>query len=780
MITNNIARNGRKMAPLSKTTIVISSLLVLLSYSHVNAEYEPGSKPPRIFKIGSNTNIENHHLILKEGATNQFKLECDVEVGAFPEPVIQWYKNAEIISKDTIQDIVITDKNEIEFVEPSNELHEGYYYCTAKNSIGLAKSEIILVSSSIPKIGGPEVGDEAPVFTIKPEVEIQEVGKTVEFRCDAEGVPRPEVKWTFNGDEIGDTETLTIKEITEDNIGTYACNVSNRAGYEHQEVYLNILTKAPIFVEKPKKEQTVSIGMEAYLRCKAKGYPTPSIQWFFENKEIVNDSDYTISDRGDLTIKKVQAQMEGAYECRASNGEGTDSVAASLKVVRETTIIAGPKSVEAQVQGTVRINCSVVWDPASELEVSWKKDNVDMRIDGERITSDPSDNFLTIRNLNFADGGVYTCVAATDTGSDTDSGTLKVTGMPAELLQGPSDVTVLEGTDIQILCTVKGYPLPTHKWYKWENPNGDESGGKSRRIMFDDPESRIRLDNSESGTLIIANANLEDSGKYVCRAENKYSKNPVIESAVIDVRRRSKAVSPEYQKAVIKFGQDVLFDCHVDVDPRWNNTLKVNWLKEEKELNLTKLAYDQSIDELEENQRFVLLSNRTLQIRSPTEADLGNYKCQIRTGIDEVVLIARLSMRPNEEWILILIIIIICVLILLILIMCIICVRKRARRKGRYGVKDVSDGKHKNRSEIQYSIDDDTESLHKELDPDLNTTTPIIKPSSNNKPKGNSSPLASNGDLKGSENSLLNMTDEDLWLRKGMDEDGSFRQVCMD
>ena len=33
--------------------------------------------------------------------------------------------------------------------------------------------------------------------------------------------------------------------------------------------------------------------------------------------------------------------MEGAYECRASNGEGTDSVAANLKVVRETTIIEG-------------------------------------------------------------------------------------------------------------------------------------------------------------------------------------------------------------------------------------------------------------------------------------------------------------------------------------------------------------------------------------------------------------------------------------------------------
>ena len=59
---------------------------------------------------------------------------------------------------------------------------------------------------------------------------------------------------------------------------------------------------------------------------------------------------YRISDRGDLTIKKVQAQMEGAYECRASNGEGNVSVAANLKVVRETTIIAGKYIFDRKVQ----------------------------------------------------------------------------------------------------------------------------------------------------------------------------------------------------------------------------------------------------------------------------------------------------------------------------------------------------------------------------------------------------------------------------------------------
>ena len=52
---------------------------------------------------------------------------------------------------------------------------------------------------------------------------------------------------------------------------------------------------------------------------------------------------FRISERGDLTIKKVQAQNEGSYECRASNDFGSPSVNALLKVVSGTKIIAGPQ-----------------------------------------------------------------------------------------------------------------------------------------------------------------------------------------------------------------------------------------------------------------------------------------------------------------------------------------------------------------------------------------------------------------------------------------------------
>ena len=95
--------------------------------------------------------------------------------------------------------------------------------------------------------------------------------------------------------EFNDKETLIIENVGTDNVGTYACNVSNSAGYKFKEVYLNILTQKPFFVETPQKEQTVSVGQrDFHLRCKAKAYPPASIQWFFEGMEIpyIDDKEY--------------------------------------------------------------------------------------------------------------------------------------------------------------------------------------------------------------------------------------------------------------------------------------------------------------------------------------------------------------------------------------------------------------------------------------------------------------------------------------------------------
>ena len=126
----------------------------------------------------------NHFFSLSvEGAANQFTLTCDVEDGAIPEPEITWYKNNEEIS--TLEGINFPTPKELEIVNPKIELHQGYYYCLAQNSMGTAKSEVVLISPEAPP--KQENFYTQPKFIQPPEVEIQEEDKSVDFKCVPEG-----------------------------------------------------------------------------------------------------------------------------------------------------------------------------------------------------------------------------------------------------------------------------------------------------------------------------------------------------------------------------------------------------------------------------------------------------------------------------------------------------------------------------------------------------------------------------------------------------------------
>lgn len=106
-------------------------------------------------------------------------------------------------------------------------------------------------------------------------------------------------------------------------------------------------------------------------------------------------------------------------------------------------------------------------------------------------------------------------------------------------------------------------------------------------------------------------------------------------------------------------------------------------------------------------------------------------------------------------------------------------------------MKDIEDGKSRhNKSDIHYSIDNENDDIENDLldndSDDLEdeyevdqSGEKVKKPKKKKKPiyngKANSN-LDNANVTRGSENSLLNLTDDDLLLRKGMDEDGSFRE----
>ena len=158
--------------------------------------------------------------------------------------------------------------------------HIGYYHCEAQNYFGKAKSEVLYVSPEIPPTKGYLV---PPQFKVEPETEMGVFGALVQLECQAtdETSRQTKIQWTFNGnvlEEFNDKELLEIEAMEPSKIGSYACNISNDAGYDYKVVPVNIIHQKPKFDESP-SSQKKSVGQGAIFRCRVKGYPEPTTTW---------------------------------------------------------------------------------------------------------------------------------------------------------------------------------------------------------------------------------------------------------------------------------------------------------------------------------------------------------------------------------------------------------------------------------------------------------------------------------------------------------------------
>ena len=166
-----------------------------------------------------------------------------------------------------------------------------------------------------------------------------------------------------------------------------------------------------------------------------------------------------------------------------------------------------------------------------------------------------------------------------------------------------------------------------------------------------------------------------------------------------------------------------------------------------------------------------LLTNSSLLICGLGPEDVGSYHCEVNTSLGEVVRSQPSSVyltAPFPWWV----VIIALGVLIFILLLCLICYCKRRRTgKGYYGmdIEDGINGAVHNKSDIYYTTEDN-ESIMDEMDQSMlekqNGKTPIFTPKTIRR-------LARVDKSIGSIGSLL---DDDEYLDKGYDEDGSFRE----
>ncbi|XP_071567218.1 Down syndrome cell adhesion molecule 1 isoform X9 [Temnothorax nylanderi] len=390
----------------------------------------------------------------------------------------------------------------------------------------------------------------------------------------------------------------------------------------------------PVFVKEPPNRIDFSNGTGAVVECQARGNPQPDIIWVRSDGTAVGDVPglRQVLPNGNLVFppfraedyrQEVHAQV---YSCLARSPAGS----VHSRDVNVRAVVGQRYAVNVMDEHVLRgnaaiIKCHIPSFVAEFVEVdSWIEDETtdiypSADYDGKYLVL-PSGE-LHIRDVGPEDGyKTYQCRTkhrlTGETRLSATKGRLVITepvGSVRPKIPSTDDVRGFRtfiGDSPALMCPAQGFPVPLYRWYKFIE-------GTSRRQPVQLNE-RVR---QVSGTLIIREARVEDSGKYLCIVNNSVGGESV-ETVLTVTAPLTAEIEPSTQ--TIDFGRPATFTCTVQGNP----IKTISWLKDGKPLGL---------------------EDRVLRIESVKKEDKGMYQCFVRNDQESAQATAELKLGGRFE-----------------------------------------------------------------------------------------------------------------------------------
>ncbi|XP_068990774.1 Down syndrome cell adhesion molecule 1 isoform X2 [Neodiprion pinetum] len=401
-------------------------------------------------------------------------------------------------------------------------------------------------------------------------------------------------------------------------------------------VFADDESMGPVFIKEPPNRIDFSNGTGAVVECQARGNPQPDIIW-------VRTSDGTavgdvpglrqVLPNGNLVFppfraedyrQEVHAQV---YSCLARSPAGS----VHSRDVNVRAVVHQYYQSEVNNEYVIRGNaailkCSIPSFVAEFVQVvGWQDDQgndfgPEENNDGKYLVL-PSGE-LHIKDVGPEDGyKTYQCRTkhrlTGETRLSATKGRLVITepvssskpkfaGVAVKTLE----VIVSKEKPATLLCPAQGFPLPAFRWYKFID-------GTSRRHPVQLNE-RVR---QVSGTLIIREARVDDSGKYLCVVNNSVGGESV-ETVLTVTAPLAAEIEPRTQ--TIDFGRPAKFVCNFEGNP----IKTISWLKDGKPLQ-----FEESI----------------LTIDAVKKEDKGMYQCFVRNDQESAQATAELKLGGRFE-----------------------------------------------------------------------------------------------------------------------------------
>ncbi|XP_050561781.1 cell adhesion molecule Dscam2 isoform X8 [Spodoptera frugiperda] len=399
-------------------------------------------------------------------------------------------------------------------------------------------------------------------------------------------------------------------------------------------------TIGPIFMKEPANRVDFSNTTGATVECAARGSPTPDIIWVRSDGTAVGDVPglRQVQANGNLLFppfraedyrQEVHAQV---YACLARNSVGT----IHSRDVNVRAVVSQAYAVNLMEEYVLRGNSAILkcHIPSFVSEyvtvISWIISEGDQELD---IKLESTNNFdegkylvlpsgeLHIRDVGPEDGyKSYQCRTkhrlTGETRLSATKGRLVITepiGSKSPSFSSGSKLAwfeIQQNQDFALLCPAQGYPVPIFRWYKFV-----EGTTRKQPVTLDDRVKQV------SGTLIIKEAKVEDSGKYLCVVNNSVGGESV--ETVLTVTAPLKAtVEPATQ--TVDFGRPAVFTCRYEGNP----VKTITWLKDGKDMKH---------------------HDATLRIESVKKEDKGMYQCFIRNDQESAGASAELKLGGRFE-----------------------------------------------------------------------------------------------------------------------------------
>ncbi|XP_033105528.1 hemicentin-1-like isoform X2 [Anneissia japonica] len=473
-------------------------------------------------------------------------------------------------------------------IERATNADEGYYECWATNAEGIGSDTTYLdVTEPPPTIQKPENVTTLP-------------GANAVLRCQAYSTVKYNITWTKPRSYVPLREnefvrqlangSLLVMNVRDSDGGKYRCTAANEGGSVYEELFL-LVQEVPVITILA-SNITYTAGMNLTLNCFASGYPTPSISWSKDNKELPQMAGLSIGFDNELIIHNAGPDSAGTYSCDAINpaGHDTQSIVVEFTAVPEITLVS--EQILVAQEETVILTC-----PASGIpppSIIWMKDNE--IIDEYSYYLVLPDGSLEVPSAQELDEGLFRCIASNIAGTATASMFLEIGSIP-KILQPPDNVAIDIGLNASFPCLAFGFPRPVISW---------------RRIDGKDLSINPRVTVTSGGSLHIRDLTVDDAGTYVCIAKNKFGREEETAQLRITGLVRPYIFSSPAPEEIAIIGMRITLNCRMEGNP----PPQVYWYKNDNPVNPTS------------NPNYRLETDGSLTISNIQEGDAGVFKCE--------------------------------------------------------------------------------------------------------------------------------------------------------